>query len=130
MRVKNTSTIFPKRLKQLRLAEALTQIKLANELNISRSCLANYERGKRFPDAHILSIIADFFKVNVDYLLVENPLESAKSPQHNVTDLLKEVASNGKLDISGISPISKIALFEFYKFLDERENKLEKIESI
>lgn len=130
MRQKNNSTIFPKRLKQLRLAAALTQIKLASELNISRSCLANYERGRRFPDAEILSLIADFFKVNVDYFLIEKAVPPNNPPEHNVSDLLKEVANNGKLDISRISPLSKIALFEFYRFLDERENDIEKRESI
>lgn len=35
--------IFAKRLKELRSVEGLTQAKLAKRLNVSRSCLANYE---------------------------------------------------------------------------------------
>ncbi len=114
--------VFSKRLKQLRLAAHLTQTKLAKEINVSRSCLANYETGKRFPDADILSIISDFFKVSVDYLITGNPSSLLRREYNNdITELLKEVSISGKLDISNISPLSKIALFEFYHFLEEQE---------
>ena len=113
---------FANRLKELRIAARLTQDKLAKEINVSRSCLANYEGCKRFPDADILSIISDYFKVSMDYLLYEeNPAYAGKNVDTDTINLLKEISANGKLDISHISPLSKIALFEFYNFLCERE---------
>lgn len=114
--------IFSERLKQLRIAAKLTQNQLAKELNVSRSCLANYEAGKRFPDAGIISIISEYFKVSVDFLLTcDNYMPPESVSDSEVTELLKSVSSNGKLDLSRISPLSKIALLEFYNFLDEQE---------
>ncbi len=115
-------TQFATKLKQLRLAARLTQIKLAKELNVSRSCLANYESGKRFPDTDILSIISDYFKVSISYLLSEKSHASTgKNFNNDSMDLIKEISATGKLDISHISPLSKIALFEYYNFLCEQE---------
>ncbi len=115
--------IFANRLKQLRLASQLTQTKLAEKLNVSRSCLANYEGANRFPDADILSIISNYFKVSVDYLLSDKSYFCLERDYNNdMTELLKEVSTTGKLDISHISPLSKIALFEFYNFLNQNEN--------
>ncbi len=125
---KNKQLYFPKRLRQLRLAANLTQVTLSKELNLSRSCLANYEGGKRFPDASILSLIADYFKVNVDYMLgYDNCFASDDNIDGHAEELLKKVSKNGKLDISKISPLSKVALFEFYHFLTENEKKVKKL---
>lgn len=56
-------------LKQLRDRENLTQEELAKRLNISRSRLASYEQGQREPDFELLEAIADYFNVDLDYLL-------------------------------------------------------------
>lgn len=56
-------------LKQLRERENLTQEELAKRLGISRSRLASYEQGQREPDLELLEVIADFFNVDMDYLL-------------------------------------------------------------
>lgn len=119
----NKQETFANRLKQLRAVSQLTQSALAKELNISRSCLANYEGGKRFPDTDILSIISNYFKVSVDYLISnDTSVLLEKEYNNDITELLKEISANGKLDISNISPLSKIALFEFYNFLREQEH--------
>lgn len=120
----NRHNDFPIKLKQLRVAGRLTQNTLAKEINVSRSCLANYESGKRFPDADILSIIADYFKVSISYLLSEkSSVCTDKSLNSTSMELIKEISSTGKLDISHISPLSKIALFEYYNFLCEQEQE-------
>ena len=129
--VNSKQAIFANKLKQLRLAAHLTQDKLAKELNVSRSCLANYEGANRFPDADILSIISDYFKVSVDYLLSnESSLLAEREFNSDVTELLKEVSQSGTLDISHISPLSKIALFEFYNFLGAQEKKSSRLTQI
>lgn len=56
-------------LKHLRDSENLTQEELAKRLNISRSRLASYEQGQREPDFELLEVIADYFNVDLDYLL-------------------------------------------------------------
>lgn len=56
-------------LKSLRLSQGLTQDELAKHLKISRSAIGMYEKGAREPDYETLEIIADFFNVDIDYLL-------------------------------------------------------------
>ncbi|MGB4588991.1 MAG: helix-turn-helix transcriptional regulator [Clostridiaceae bacterium] len=56
-------------LKRLREELELTQEQLATRLNISRSRLASYEQGTREPDLEMLEIFADFFNVDIDYLV-------------------------------------------------------------
>lgn len=55
--------------KKLRLSRGYTQAELADLLGISRSRIGMYETGAREPDFETLEIIADFFNVDIDYLL-------------------------------------------------------------
>lgn len=61
----NFSNIF----KTLRIERGYTQEQLAKTLNISRSRIGMYETGAREPDFETLEMIADFFNVDLDYLL-------------------------------------------------------------
>lgn len=115
MRNSKINNSFPKRLYELRQASAMTQTKLAQKINISRSCLANYEGGKRFPDMSIIEIIASVFNVTKEYLLDED------EPYHSPGNKNFKKAKNGKLDVDDISPTSKIALVEFCNFLEDKE---------
>lgn len=56
-------------LKSLRNSRNLTQEELAQKLNIGRSRISMYESGQREPDFETTELIADFFNVDVDYLL-------------------------------------------------------------
>lgn len=60
---------FQNILKSLRLAKNLTQDELAKQLRISRSAIGMYESGAREPDFDTLELIADFFNVDIDYLM-------------------------------------------------------------
>lgn len=64
---------FQNILKSLRLANNLTQDELAKRLKISRSAVGMYESGSREPDFDTLELIADFFNVDVDYLMGRTP---------------------------------------------------------
>lgn len=55
--------------KSLRLRENLTQDELAQNLEISRSAVSMYERGEREPDFETLEKIADYFNVDMNYLI-------------------------------------------------------------
>lgn len=56
-------------LKNLRTSNSLTQDELSKSLKISRSTIGMYEKGAREPDFETLESIADFFNVDIDYLL-------------------------------------------------------------
>ena len=55
--------------KQLRISSGYTQIEMSQKLGISRSTIGMYETGAREPDFETLETIADFFNVDIDYLL-------------------------------------------------------------
>lgn len=66
----NSSTnVFPIRFKTLRAEKKLTQQILSDKLKISKSSINMYERGEREPGFATLISIADFFDVDIDYLL-------------------------------------------------------------
>ena len=60
---------FSTRLKELRKSKKNTQQDLANILDLKRNNIAKWETGKATPDFEIIQKIADYFEVNVNYLL-------------------------------------------------------------
>lgn len=56
-------------LKKIRKDKGLTQKEVADAINITQTCLANYESGRNYPDVQILKRLCDFFGVTADYLL-------------------------------------------------------------
>lgn len=59
---------FDERLKGLRNSRGWSQDVLADKLGTTRSCIGNYEQGKRKPDIETLEQIADLFNVDMAYL--------------------------------------------------------------
>ena len=60
---------FTERLRQLRNEQELSQKDLGKKLHLGTSAISMYERGEREPDFEKLETIADYFNVNIDYLL-------------------------------------------------------------
>lgn len=63
------------RLKELRKARKLSQVRLAIDLNMNQNSISRYENGEREADYITLINFADYFDVSVDYLLgrTDNP---------------------------------------------------------
>lgn len=57
------------RLKELRKAKHLSQVKLAMDLNLSQNSISRYETVEREAGYETLILIADYFHVSLDYLL-------------------------------------------------------------
>jgi transcriptional regulator with XRE-family HTH domain len=57
------------RIKELRLANHMTQDELAKKLYITRSAVGMYEQGVRRPDFEHMDAMADLFNVSLDYLM-------------------------------------------------------------
>lgn len=57
------------RIKELRLANHMTQGELADKLQVTRSAVGMYEQGVRRPDFAHMDALADFFNVSLDYLM-------------------------------------------------------------
>lgn len=64
------------RLKELRLKNNITQVKLAMDINVNQNTVSRYENGEREAGYAELIRIADYFNVSIDYLLerTDNPL--------------------------------------------------------
>ncbi|MCI8657025.1 MAG: helix-turn-helix transcriptional regulator [Oscillospiraceae bacterium] len=69
------SRVILVRLKELRKARRITQLKLAMDLNLTQNTVSRYETGEREPGIAELVRIADYFHISVDYLLerTDNP---------------------------------------------------------
>ena len=115
------------RLKELRTKQNISQYTLAENLNLSRGLLSNYEQGRREPDYDTLLLIANYFDVSVDYIL-------------GVTEVKKRLLHNNMSDkykrlMISILDLSKQSLEELEKYIDllklrdEQTNQKEKAKS-
>lgn len=98
---------FNDRLKLLRAESGLSQRELADKLMTSKSSINMYERGEREPGLDTLETIADFFNVDMDYLL-------GKTDHRNKLSWLKNL--NESEDISIIDAIKGISSLETKKY--------------
>ena len=57
------------RLKELRTKRGYSQADLAKALHVSKSTISMIEAGARKPSVEVLEMIADYFNVDIDYLL-------------------------------------------------------------
>ena len=62
--------------KQLRLDRGLTQDQISQALGITKQAVSHYERGTREPKQEMLEAIADYFNVDINYLLGHAPMTS------------------------------------------------------
>ncbi len=83
---------FSIRFKELRNEAQLTQQALADCIKMSKSSVNMYERGEREPGLETLEIIADYFNVDMDYLLgktdIRNRSKIKVSEPSNISTVL------------------------------------------
>lgn len=70
---------------KLRTEKNMTQSMLADELTISKSTVAMWEIGKRFPSKEIYKHIADLFNVDIDYLYGRTDIKQKNHLDHDST---------------------------------------------
>ena len=57
------------RMRELRKARKISQLKMAMDLNMNQNTISRYETMEREADYRTLITIADYFGVSLDYLL-------------------------------------------------------------
>lgn len=67
-----------KRIADLRNANHVTQLELAEKLGVPDRAVSKWETGSGYPDIALLPQIADIFHVSVDYLLRGKPILKQK----------------------------------------------------
>lgn len=96
-------TKFSDRLKELRKSKELSQADFAKQLGLSKSSINMYERGEREPSINTLEAIADYFNVDMDYLL-------GKTDHRNRYEWLKTTKNISAENIIPIPKMKKIPL--------------------
>lgn len=81
-------TTFGSRLKQLRNERGLTLSQMADKFHKTKASFSAYENDKRKPDMELVSEIADFFNVSVDFLLGRSKIKN--DPYEKVKDALED----------------------------------------
>ena len=76
---------FGQRLRKLRNELGISQNDLSKHIGVSKSSVNMYERDEREPGFETLEAIADFFNVNMDYLLGREPRISTNVNSQNIT---------------------------------------------
>lgn len=98
---------FGLRVRTLRKALRLTQKDLADTLGVSRSAVASYENGTRYPDYSVLLKMASFFQVSVDHLLGVDAMNKEDSVQYTLLDEIAQM-----LNAAPIHPDEKQKVLE------------------
>ena len=60
---------FAERLKEIRQSRKLSQRDVAKVLGVTRAAVSQYEMGARKPSYEMMEILADYFNVDMDYLM-------------------------------------------------------------
>lgn len=97
---------FGQRLKALRNNRGISQNELSKHIGVSKSSINMYERGEREPGFETLEAIADFFNVNMDYLLGREPLIRTSINSQNI-------AITAQIEEKQFSPSAKPTLIKF-----------------
>ena len=70
---------FATRLKELRGKSGLSQPQLAQEIGVTKQTISLWERGPRRPDFPTMESLADYFNVQLSYLIGESDDSSSPS---------------------------------------------------
>ena len=103
-------------MKKIRESLQLTQVKVANDLKLSRQVYNFYENGKRNPDMQTLIKIADYYGVSIDYLLVRTNV--IKPENNDEDDLLSKINTADSETKASVEQFLNYLLYE-----KERKNK-------
>jgi transcriptional regulator with XRE-family HTH domain len=107
--------MLPLRLKELRKQRHLSQRDLADKLQVAQQTIGGWETGRTEPNNELLSKLADFFGVTVDYLL------GRTNDQH------EEVLAAAHLnkELKDMSKEQQQAIFDFIEFQKKRIDREE-----
>lgn len=61
---------FGQKIKEIRKQNALTQEQFAQQLNVTRQAVSNWENDRNLPDLELLIMIADLFHLSLDELIL------------------------------------------------------------
>lgn len=105
---------FAQTFKYLRKLKNKTQEGVANDLSVSKSTIAMWETNKRTPDFEKTEEIADYFNVDLDYLM------GRKSRSSSFDDMIEHPAADHGINLSDDEQL----LIEAYRSNNETYRKM------
>jgi len=110
-----------KRLRELREAKGLTQLQLAEKVNLTAGTIGNFESGRKAPSVKTLCRLADILWVTIDCLLGrENSLDASDPVLRRI---LRSCEKMGKADLEVFAGIGNI-FADRYTSPDKVKHKL------
>ena len=97
---------FSDRFKQLRTEHRLSQQNLADQLGFSKSSVNMYERGEREPGLESMETIADYFNVDLDYLMGRSDIPNRNDWLKSINKSVVVEPSQPQMKFDNIIPIS------------------------
>ena len=94
---------FSERLRALRKEAGLSQAELARLTGTTKSSVNMYERGEREPGLERLEVFANYFNVDMDYLLGKSDIKNKLAWSPDTSDVFPKVAG-----VKNIIPIPRI----------------------
>ena len=104
------SMLFAETLKKLRTEKGLSQRDLAERVYVTRSTVARWENGSRFPDAAMLSRLSGCLDVDVSTLL-STAMERDESPNVIMVDDRKIILTGGLPVLEAVMPNATVTGF-------------------
>ena len=87
---------FGKFLSQLRKEKGLTQIQLAEQLNVTDKAISRWETGKNFPDIEIFEDLSKILDISISELLEGKRIEKDKLFDVSEEHVVKQIKKNRK----------------------------------
>lgn len=115
--------MFAERLKELRKAKGLTQIKFASDFHVANGTIAMWETGRREPDFETTQRIADYFGVSVDYLLGREDKKEAPTPKDERSITFDDFTYAMHNETKNLSQEKKDMLLQMARFFNEELEK-------
>ena len=107
------------KLKKARISSGLTQEKVAEEIQVSRQTISNWENEKSYPDIISVIKLSDLYSISLDELLKGD----SKMIKH-LEESTNIVSSNKKLIIAIVLNVLLIILFAFFNGMIAKNNYL------
>ena len=85
------------RLFELRKKQGITQEKLAEQLNVSRQSVSNWELDKSLPDTDKLFVLAQIYDVSLDYIAYGSEIDKRQEQVHeksSITGTESDISQN------------------------------------
>ncbi|QOR67157.1 helix-turn-helix domain-containing protein [Cytobacillus suaedae] len=117
------SSLIGSYISSLRKAKDLTQVELAEQVNVSHQAVSKWERGESLPDIGTLIVLGEVFGVSIDHILSGG--RSGSQPRNvgklveklsdNLPEQAAELLNSGESEVEGfisLAPLLKSSMIE------------------